>query len=184
MIESPFALDKFIESATKIISPTALSNIQLGINIETINAYKQFKEISKADGFSSLYNVTVGRVDFVNSMKKDRSYVNSSEMLEITTDIFTTARELGKKLYVGGAVTAASEEFFKTLYGKGLLDKFETRYVIYDPAIAVKNLSQCLIEGQKLELDILRYRQDLYYRESTKEDARIEMISKRVEEHG
>jgi 4-hydroxy-2-oxoheptanedioate aldolase len=182
MIESPFALDKYIKSVQQIIDPAAIENIQLGVNIETFLAYKNFDEISKADGFSQLYNVTFGRVDFVSSMNKDRSYVNSTEMLDIATNIFTKSRELGKKLYVGGAVTTDSEEYLNTLYKHGLLDKFETRYVMYEPAIALKNLSKALLEGQRLELGILRYRKDLYFRESVKEDDRIDMIAKRVGE--
>ena len=37
----------------------------------------------KADGFKDLYHITLGRVDFVSSMNKDRSYVNSEEALYV-----------------------------------------------------------------------------------------------------
>jgi hypothetical protein len=53
---------------------------------------------------------------------------------------------------------------------------------MYDPAIALNNLQEALINGQKLELGILRNRQQLYYRESQKEVERINMIAKRVGE--
>ncbi len=182
MIESPFALDKFINSVKQIIDPEALVNIQLGVNIETINAYKNFDEISKADGFKDLYNVTFGRVDFVSSMGKDRTYVDSPDMLEIAASLFSRSKEKGKMLYLGGAITKDSEVFIQSLHSKGLLDKFETRYVMYEPSIALRNLGIALLEGQRLELGILRYRQNLYYRESVKEEKRIEMIAKRVGE--
>jgi 4-hydroxy-2-oxoheptanedioate aldolase len=182
MIESPFALDKFVKSVKSIISPDSLSNIQLGINIETMTAYKNFKEIMNCDGFQSLYNITLGRVDFVSSMNKDRSYVNSEEIYDVAIDLFTHSREHGKKLYMGGAVTSDSEEFMTSLFSKGLLDKFETRYVMYDPVIALKDLSRSLLGGQKLELGILRNRQNGYLRESQKESTRIDMIAARVGE--
>jgi hypothetical protein len=184
MIESAFALDKFVKSAQTILPPDVLSNVQLGINVETYQAYKNFKEMLKSDGFNSLYHVTFGRVDFVSSMNKDRSYVDSEEIYDIAVDLFSQSREHTKKVYLGGAITVESESFLKRLFSKGLLDKFETRYVIYDPTIALKNLSESLIGGQRLELGILRTRQQQYYRESQKEADRINMIAKRVGEIG
>ena len=47
MIESPFALDKYIDSVKNILGEELMSSIQLGINIETFQAYKNFDEISK-----------------------------------------------------------------------------------------------------------------------------------------
>ena len=182
MIESAFALDKFVKSAKSILPSDILSNIQLGVNIETITAFKNFKEMTNSDGFESLYNVTLGRVDFVSSKKKDRSFVNSDEIFDIAVDLFTQAREHTKKVYLGGAITIESEVFLKRLFSKGLLDKFETRYVMYDPAIALKDLSSALLNGQRLELGILRNRQQLYLRESQKESERIKMIAERVGE--
>jgi 4-hydroxy-2-oxoheptanedioate aldolase len=182
MIESAFALDKFVKSAKSILPADVLSNVQLGINIETISAFKNFKEMVNSDGFESLYHITLGRVDFVSSMNKDRSFVNSSEMFEIATELFTLSREKTKKVYLGGAVTVDSEDFLTRLFTKGLLDKFETRYVMYDPAIALRNLSDALVNGQRLELGILRNRQNIYFYESQKEADRINMIAKRVGE--
>jgi hypothetical protein len=147
-----------------------------------MTAYKNFKEMVSCDGFEDLYHITLGRVDFVSSMSKDRSYVNSQEMFDIAIDMFSVAREYTKKVYLGGAITIDSEDFLKKLFGRGLLDKFETRYVMYDPAITLKNLQEGLINGQKLELGILRNRQQMYYRESQKEVDRITMISERVGE--
>ena len=103
-------------------------------------------------------------------------------MFEIATDLFSQSREKTKKVYLGGAVTVDSEDFLTKLFKKGLLDKFETRYVMYDPAIALRNLSEALTSGQRLELGILRNRQNIYYYESQKEADRINMIAKRVGE--
>ena len=180
MIESPFALDKFVKSAKSILPSDVLSNVQLGINIETITAFKNFKEMAKADGFKDLYHITLGRVDFVSSMNKDRSYVNSDEILNIALELFTKSREMSKRVYLGGAITLDSLEFLKTLFTKGLLDKFETRYVMYDPAIALNNLDQALLNGQKLELGILNNRRNYHLHHSDKEVDRIQMIEKRV----
>ena len=180
MIESAFALEKFIKSAKAILPPDVLSNVQLGVNIETITAFKNFEEMTKAEGFNELYHITLGRVDFVSSMGKDRTYVNSEEIFSIAQDLFSQSREMGKRVYCGGAITVDSENFLNRLFKKGLLDKFETRYVMYDPAISLNNLSEALLSGQKLELSILNYRRNYHLHHANKEIDRIKMIEKRV----
>ena len=180
MIESAFALDKFVKSAKSILPPDVLSNVQLGINVETIQAYHHFDEMTKAEGFKDLYHITLGRVDFVSSMQKDRSYVNSPEIFDMAVEIFTKSREMGKRVYLGGAITIDSLDFLTRLFKKGLLDKFETRYVMYDPALALNNLSEALINGQKLELGILNYRRNYYLHHADKEIDRIKMIENRL----
>ncbi len=184
MIESPFALDKFIKSVNAILPSDISSNVQFGVNIETISAFKNFDEMIKADGFQKLYHITLGRVDFVSSMGKDRSFADSPEMLSIATELFAKSRENGKKVYLGGAITLNSSDFLKTLYQKGLLDKFETRYVIYDPTIALQSLDQSLVNGQKLELEILNYRRNYYMQRANKEINRIKMIEERINQQG
>lgn len=180
MIESGFALDKFMKSVEKILPEDIISNLQLGINIETISAFNKIDEIINSDGFNGLYNITLGRVDFVSSMGKNRDYVNSTEMLDIASELFAKCRRLGKKLYLGGAITVESENFIKNLLSNGLLDKFETRYVMYDPTIALKNLHSSLTNGQKLELMILKGRQSFYLQNANKEIERINMIENRI----
>ncbi len=180
MIETPFALDKYMNSVKSIFSNDIISSIQFGINIESYTSYKNFEEISKADGFEQLYHVTVGRVDFVSSMGKDRDYANSDEMYDIVNDVFKTSKSFGKKVYLGGAVTTDSFNFFNKLFTSGLLDKFETRYVIYDPTIALKSLEESLKMGQKLELNILEYRRNYYLNIANKEIDRIKMIESRI----
>lgn len=112
---------------------------------------------------------------------KKISYVNSDEVLDIATDLFTKSREMSKRVYLGGAITVDSNDFMKILFNKGLLDKFETRYVMYNPAIALNNLQDFLLNGQKLELGILNYRRNYHLRHANKEIDRINMIEKRID---
>jgi 2-keto-3-deoxy-L-rhamnonate aldolase RhmA len=82
MIESGFALDKF-SKALKQYNYLG----EKGFNLETINAYKNLDEISKK--FNYIDYVTFGRVDFVSSMEKDRSFINDDTMFEIVKNVFT-----------------------------------------------------------------------------------------------
>lgn len=181
MIESPFALDKFISSVLEIFPEDILSNVQLGINIETYQAYKNFDDICKSDSFKYLYHVTLGRNDFVSSMGKPLHYCDSEEIFDIAKDIFTKTKEANKKAYMGGGITTKSENFITNLSKKGLLDKFESRNVVYDPVLALNNLGVAINNGLKFELNLLKNRRLIYDREVKKTEKRIEVIEKRID---
>ena len=180
MVESPFGLKKFIDAATTHICPTALSSIQLNINIETVDAYQSHRAMLKSPAARKLYGVTVGRVDLVSSMGKDRSYVNSEEVYMMVETIFCAAKEDGLKLCLGGAVSLDSLEFLQKLSSNKLLDKFETRYAIYDASVALKNLSRALFKGQIFEYEWLKCKQEHYRSLADQDNVRIDMIQARI----
>jgi hypothetical protein len=180
MVESDFGLKKFINSVNNNLSEDIINSLELIVNIETIQAYKNIDSILNISEASDLYAVTVGRVDFVSSMDKDRSYVNSPEMLQMTKEIFTKAKNKGLTVNLGGAVTADSFKFLNELYKEGLLDKFETRYAIYDPSKALKNLNKALAKGQLFEYEWLVAKRETYQKQADKEIKRIQMIQDRI----
>jgi hypothetical protein len=180
MVESGFGLTKFINCAHTNLSLDIIKSLELIINVETIQSYKNIDEILNVKESKDLYAVTVGRVDFVSSMGKDRKYVNSPEMLKITKDIFTKAKHKGLTVNLGGAITIDSYEFLTELYKDGLLDKFETRYAIYDPSKALKNLNKALAKGQMFEYEWLINKKETYQHQADKENKRIQMIQDRI----
>jgi hypothetical protein len=180
MVESGFGLTKFINCAHTNLSLDVIKSLELIINIETIQSYKNIDEILNVKESKDLYAVTVGRVDFVSSMGKDRKYVNSPEMLKITKDIFTKAKHKGLTVNLGGAINTDSYEFLTELYKDGLLDKFETRYAIYDPSKALKNLNKALAKGQMFEYEWLINKKETYQHQADKENKRIQMIQDRI----
>ena len=180
MVESGFGLSKFIGSVHSNLTKDIVNSLELIINIETIQAYKNIDEILSVKESKDLYAVTVGRVDFVSSMGKDRLFVNSPEMLKMTKDIFTKAKNVGLTANLGGAITVDSYNFLNELYKEGLLDKFETRYAIYDPSKALKNLSKALAKGQLFEYEWLMVKRENYQRQADKEIKRIQMIQDRI----
>jgi hypothetical protein len=180
MVESGFGLTKFINCAYTNLPLDVIKSLELIINVETIQSYKNIDEILNVKESKDLYAVTVGRVDFVSSMGKDRKYVNSPEMLKITKDIFTKAKHKGLTVNLGGAITTDSYEFLTELYKDGLLDKFETRYAIYDPSKALKNLNKALAKGQMFEYEWLINKKETYQHQADKENKRIQMIQDRI----
>lgn len=182
MIESEFGLRKFIQS-TKIHIPEDIrSTLQLNVNIETITAVENSNKILNIEEANELYGVTVGRVDLVTSMGKDRTYVNSDEIYKMAKSVFIKAKEKGMKACLGGAVSIESLQFLKKLHSEGILDKFETRYAIFDPSVSLKNLSRALHKAQMFEYEWLMTKNEYYTSLATQDIKRIQMIQDRINE--
>ena len=174
MIESSFSLKKFLNSLNQYGYER-----EKGFNLETINAYKCLNELEHE--FKNLNFVTVGRVDFVGSLNKNRSFVNTDEMLEIVSNIFTKAREHNTKCYLGGAISIDSKAFIKKLLEQSLLDKFETRYIIFDcHKIDFEKFDELLLLANVFEVEWLKYINKKYSLLANKDIQRIKMIEGRI----
>jgi hypothetical protein len=179
MVESSFGLQKFIQAVNNNLPEDIIQSLQLNVNLETITAVSNpdILDIKEAE---QLYGVTVGRVDLVSSMGKDRAYVNSDEIYKLAKGIFTKAKEKGLKACIGGAVSTESFDFLKKLNSEGLLDKFETRYAMFDPSITLKNLSRALSKAQMFEYEWLMVKHEHYLTYANQDLKRIQMIQERI----
>ena len=180
MVESEFGLKKFIGAVNNNLPVEVVSALQLNVNIETITAYSKIDKILSSKEAESLYGVTVGRVDLVSSMGLDRNAVNSDEIYNIAHDVFEQTKKLGAKACVGGAVSTESLDFLKKLHSEKLLDKFETRYAIFDPSIALKNLSRTLLKAQMFEYEWLTNKMEYYQSLANQDESRLKMIQFRI----
>jgi hypothetical protein len=174
MVESSFSLKKFLNSLKQYNYCG-----KKGFNLETIISYNNLDELS--NDFKHIDFVTVGRVDFVGSLGKDRSYVNSEEIYNIVTNVFKKARENNIKCFLGGAITIESKDFIKNLIDNHLLDKFETRYVIFDTTkININDLEKLIYYANVFEVEWLKYVSSKYMLYANKDSSRIKMIEERI----
>jgi len=176
MIESNFALHKFLKSLDQY-----KYNKKKGFNLETINAYNNLVEFSTI--YDQLDFVTVGRVDLISSLNKNRDFVDSDEMNDIVLKIFKNIKEnsLNTSCYLGGAVSINSKGFIQKLYDEKLLDKFETRYIIFDAhKIDFDQFEQMLYLANVFEVEWLKYISNKYLLLSNKDIIRIKMIEDRI----
>ena len=180
MVESEFGLTKFVKSAQTYIPEDSRSTINLYVNIETKTSINNSKEMLKSDYAKKLHGVTIGRVDLVSSLGKDRSFVDSDEVYQMTESTFKLVKDAGLHACIGGAVSVSSENFLRKLNSNGLLDKFETRYVMFDPTVALKNLSQALTKAQLFEYEWLSAKREYYLENANQDLKRIEMIQDRM----
>jgi hypothetical protein len=179
MVESSFGLKKFIQAVNNNLPESIIQSLQLNINLETITALSN-PNILDTKEVEQLYGVTVGRVDLVSSMGKDRTYVDSDEIYKLAKGIFVNAKEKGLKACIGGAVSIESFDFLKKLHSERLLDKFETRYAMFDPSITLKNLSRALSKAQMFEYEWLMTKHEHYMSYANQDIKRIQMIQERI----
>ena len=179
MLESKFALEKFIQSCDKHYT---VENSQLAINVESKTCYESIESIAASPYFARLSSVTVGRGDLVQSMELDRynGSVDSEEVLNMSRVVFGLARKHKLGCTLGGSMTASSELFVTTLIGEGLLDKFETRNVIFDKkALAHYTFSQLIKAALDFELNYLKSKREYYDSLFNQDITRINKLSQK-----
>lgn len=130
MIETEYALNKFIQTTKKIYTKEELQNINLYINIETITGYNNLKNIINSNNFSFIDGIVLGRNDLISSMNLEKKHVNSNTILEITNVIAKELETLNKTLIIGGCVAEESIEFFNKIHST-TFKAFETRKIVF-----------------------------------------------------
>ena len=73
-----------------------MSSVQLNVNLESISAINSIDDIFSTEEIEKLNGITVGRVDLVSSLNKNREYVNDNEILKMVKKVF--AKTFSKKL--------------------------------------------------------------------------------------
>lgn len=179
MAETKFAVSKFTNAIETFVSPDNREDIEFAFNVETITAYNNLDDMLSLENLDVLNGVTIGRVDFTSSMGKDRSFADSDEMLTMCTEIFMKARAKGLDCGLGGAISANSAEFIKSLITQNLVDKYETRKIVYHKD-AVNNISEGILAGVEFELLWLKSKRRYYHRVKSEDEKRIEMLDARL----
>tara|TARA_B100000131_G_C18112197_1_gene610005 strand:- start:798 stop:1559 length:762 start_codon:yes stop_codon:yes gene_type:complete len=177
MIESSFALEKFIKSSRIYYKVGS----EIGINIESEQAYKNIDDIFSSDLINELSSITVGRGDLVQSMKMDRygNSVNSDVIFVMTKKIFSKCRENGLECTLGGSMTIESKDFISDLISENLLDKFETRNVIvHCDALIHYDFEEIIESILDFELNYLKFRTDYYSMLAKQDEVRIKRMEK------
>ena len=179
MAETAFASNKFLNAIDTFVPKDNQKDIEFAINIETITAYHNIDEILNLEKIKLLSSITVGRVDFTGSLGADRNFANSDQMLKYCTEIFQKAKDKGLKTALGGAISTEAISFIEKLISKNLIDKFETRKLVYNKN-AIENIFEGLSLGVQFELLWLKSKRRYYHRVRDEDEKRIEMLQKRV----
>lgn len=171
MIETPYALSKFLGALPRAFTPDA--EVDFWVNIETSTACREFPAMLGEGGIERLKGVVIGRADLAGSLGLARSEVNAPTLLDWTRRVAQQARSRGLKVIVGGAVSARSLPFFDTLRHE--LDGFETRKVIFDIQ-ALGQGEEALRKAIAFETLWLKNKKQHYGRLAHEDDERLLML--------
>jgi hypothetical protein len=177
MIETPYALKKFIHSAETAFRGQD-GSVDFLINLETITAFRNFDDMLKIPEAERLGGIVIGRVDLTGSMGLGREDVNGQPVLELALAAAAKAKAKGKQVVVGGGVSVHSLPFFRA-FPAGHLDRYETRKVIFGCPAALSNREDAFLKAVEFELLWLKNKKAYYGAIHHEDDARLEMMEKR-----
>lgn len=179
MIESRYAMEKFVNTAKSIFPPSDFSRKKLYINLETVTGVQNFDEIASSPLFEALSGVVFGRSDYAASILA-KSGTDSDFVFEAAEKVARKALATGKELIAGGNVTALSLPFFKKLQTTHL-SGFETRKIIFSApeALALPDIEAGILKAAEFELLWLKNKCENTNSLSTPDKNRIKMIEKR-----
>jgi hypothetical protein len=180
MVETPYALRKFIEAKNKVYTKDQQDDTDFLFNLETItslNCQDALVEVAKTE--NGVAGVVFGRVDFVGSRGLDRTAIDSDEVTQCVISTAHRCKAAGLDLVVGGAVAIDSLPELKKIR-QVHLTRFETRKVIFlADALDNPNMENGLKQTVYFELLWLKNKRD-YHGAIQGEDAnRIAMLEAR-----
>jgi len=180
MIESAYALKKYLISVKNSFPEDERKDICFLINIETIDGYKNFDRMLELPEIKELGGIVLGRVDMSGSLGLSREDINSDKIFEIAKDVFTKAKRRGLKCVVGGGVAKEALPFIRKL--QGLLDRYETRKVIFKcPEALNDKAEQGILKAVGFELMWLKNKRDFYGMIFNEDKHRIDMLQSRYD---
>jgi hypothetical protein len=178
MVETPYALSKYVAARDKIFPSNEQSDMEFLFNVETISTYGHLAELGEIAGRNKV-GMVFGRVDFAGSLGKDRGFVNSDEMTDHVVKVAEVARAKDAALVVGGGVSPDAIGALRKIRAVRL-DRFETRKVIFDGGIVETDKVEAGIAlAVEFELLWLKNKRDYYVSIGAEDETRIAMMEKR-----
>lgn len=183
MIESAYALHKYI-GAVKIAFPVEeRSTVDFAINVETISGYNVFDAMLALPEAVDLDGIVLGRVDLSGSLGLSRNDINTSpKIIEICRSLFTKAKSAGLETALGGGVSADTLPFIEQV-GVGLVDRFETRKVIFQTknGVPAADADKGILKAVGFELMWLKNKRDFYGAIASEDATRLDMLQSRYD---
>lgn len=177
MIESPFAMSKFVNAAKKVYG-NEWEDIEWIINAETVTCHNNLDEILSV-GKDFLSTVSIGRVDLSASMGLTRAEINGEKVFETTKDIAKRSKDYGFTVNFGGGISFDAVDFICDLYP--LNDRFETRKVVFRSSNDSELIKSGILKAMEFETLYLKNKCEFYNRMSQEDQARLEMMAERLE---
>lgn len=179
MVESPYALRKYLQAVNKVFSGDDLRQVEILCNIETLTACKNLESMLKIPEIAKLKGIVIERVDLCFSLGKNEEGINDKDINKIVAETIFSAKGQNLICTIGGGVSAHSLGFFRSL-PEGSLDRFETRKVCFcaKPALAA-DPEKGILKALAFELLWLKNKLSYYKSINSRDQERMELIKKR-----
>ena len=181
MVETDYALKKFIEAKNKIFDNEERKVTDFLINIETKTTTDNLEKIVQMNNNyekdDRINGWVFGRVDYTMSYGLNRDDINSSD--QITNSVISVSKEAKKNnldLVVGGAVSIDAVEILKK-YKKYISIDLKRKVIFSSNALNIKNLEKGMLEAINFELLWLKNKKNYYGSILKEDDKRIKMLS-------
>jgi hypothetical protein len=180
MVETPYALKKFIEAKNKVYTKEQQDHTDFLFNLETITSYNSLDELVKvAKSECGVEGVVFGRVDFAGSKNASRKDIDSNEITQYILSTAEACKNNNLDLVVGGAVSVDSIPELRKIH-QIKLTRFETRKVIFvGNALDNPQIAEGLEQTVYFELLWLKNKRDYYNAIQNEDTTRIEMLETR-----
>lgn len=175
MIETPFAMQKFINSIKKVYG-NEYKDKDIIINIETKTAFQNLEDILDVSQ-DILDIVCVGRVDLSSSLNLSREDIDSETVYEYVNNVAKKVKERKKIMAIGGGISLNSLSFLKDL--EQHIDRFETRKIIFPKETINKNYNKALKLSMEFEILYLKNKSEYYSRIASEDVDRLKMLEER-----
>lgn len=180
MVETPYALQKFIQAKNKVYSVDQQKDTEFLFNIETITTFDNLDAMIKvARTPNGIQGGVFGRVDFCGSLGLGRAAIDTAKITDYVLRAGTACKAAGLDLVVGGAVAISSLPELEKMHSTHL-SRFETRKVIFGAHLLNnKEMAAGLQKTVYFELLWLQNKRDHYGLIRDEDSARIQMLSDR-----
>lgn len=180
MVETPYALSKFVEAKNKVFSEDECEDVDFLFNIETSSGYDNLQElVDTASKPTACDGIVFGRVDFVGSKRMARESVDYDEVTNSVITVGSESKKKGLDLVVGGGISVNSLSCLRKIQASHL-SRFETRKVIFDAsALDIPGFERGLLAAVHFELLWLLNKRDFYRVITEEDDKRISMLENR-----
>ena len=180
MVETPYALEKFIDAKNKIYSEEDREDVSFCVNIETHLGYENRAEMARvAARKDGIEGIVFGRVDYVGSLSMPRDSVDSTAVTQAGKELAKQCKEHNLDLVVGGGVSINAISSLSEISDIHL-SRFETRKIIFSSnALNSSEIQRGLLNAVHFELLWLLNKRDFYSLITKEDDKRIEMLDSR-----
>jgi len=178
MVETPYALSKYIEARAKTYGAEPLGT-QFLFNLETETTLRNLAAMLPLAVAGGLNGVVFGRVDFTLSRGLPRGAINHRDITDAVLIAAQACAHAGLELVVGGSVAVEAAPALREIR-RIRLDRFETRKIVFDGAVAeLPDFDAAIGNAVAFELAWLENKREHYAAIADEDLPRLRMMRER-----